>query len=468
MEITKTQAFNPETLNDLSDFFHGAPIGLTMVAANGTIQRTNLAELHMRGYSAQPNEYIGHHIGEFHTNAGEMARLLERLAAGEVITEYESTLVRRDGSTQKVLQYLSPRTRDGQVIGVNSFSFPHPDDQAPDVSKAGALQNNSLDARGVQLSDAEKEELYQDLTDFFQNAPVGLHIVGGDGLVKHSNKREIASMGYESAPSEYLGQHIAKFHAHQNVIDGMLTDLVAGRPLINFTDAELLHKDGSQFPVMIYSNSRMESGDFMNTRCFTVPMPKAFTQPSKKIDFVWPRNEEFPHDPDKKPNPMTMALRYIASRKRPEESLGLLAEMSKTLGRAGAFKPLLTDTLSLMVPFFADWVCMEDEQGNELGRVHQPAITPIAEAVKAQVKATAIGNWIDLSAETQNPFADFGINSVMVLPLTVRGEERGRVSFLRQNAQTDRRDFGPADVALATEIARRLAFALELEQIRKG
>lgn len=106
----------------------------------------------------------------------------------------------------------------------------------------------------------------QDLTDFFENAPVGLHWVGADGNVLRANQTELALLGY--TPEEYIGHHIADFHADPDAIEDILRRLKNNETLHNY-EARLRCKDGSVKHVLISSNVRMEDGRFGYTRCFT-------------------------------------------------------------------------------------------------------------------------------------------------------------------------------------------------------
>jgi PAS domain S-box-containing protein len=453
---TATENYSDDALNDLSDYFYGAPIGLKATGPDGMITRTNLAELKLFGYDE--DEYVGHHLAEFHSDPDAARGMLDRLASGERVAEYETTLLRRDGTPQKVLIYANARIDNGELRGVRCFTFPHPDDLRPDIAEAGALTDLSVQSRGISLSDAERRELYSELQDFFDNGPVNLHIVGGDGLIKHANRSELASMGY--APEAYLGQHIAKFHAEQRVIDGMLEDLVGGTPLVNFS-ATLFHKDGSKIPVMIYSNSRMKDGSFINTRCFTVSVPKSRTAQPGVHEFGWPRNEDFGFTLDGrtpsggKPNPMTVALKYIASRKRPEESLGFLAAVSRALGRSTPLAQLLGEVAGLAVPFLADFC------GVVLGDA--PFVHATGTALRGktdQLLSRAIdgtGGAFDLQA--------LGVGSALELPISIRGTAAGALVLMRADHPT-RRKLGPADRALGEELARRIAFAIEIDRLK--
>ncbi|WEX08967.1 PAS domain S-box protein [Chelativorans sp. AA-79] len=105
-----------------------------------------------------------------------------------------------------------------------------------------------------------------DLEDFFENSAIGLHIVSGDGIIQRANKAELALLGYTA--EEYIGRHIAEFHADAPVIGDILQKLSCGEKLDRYP-ARLRAKNGSFKHVLITSNSRFEEGKFVNTRCFT-------------------------------------------------------------------------------------------------------------------------------------------------------------------------------------------------------
>jgi PAS domain S-box-containing protein len=84
----------------LKDYFENASIGLHWVDAQGTIIWANPAELKMLGYDA--NEYIGHHIAEFHSNKQTIEDILNRLCNKQRIENYEADLVCKDGSIRHV------------------------------------------------------------------------------------------------------------------------------------------------------------------------------------------------------------------------------------------------------------------------------------------------------------------------------------------------------------------------------
>ncbi|UPJ44079.1 PAS domain S-box protein [Bradyrhizobium sp. 40] len=129
----------------------------------------------------------------------------------------------------------------------------------------GAI-NCFQDITGRKQVEEEVRRKTQDLEDFFDNSAVGLHIVSGEGIILRANKAEMDLLGYE--PEEYIGRHVAEFHADAPVIGHILQRLSCGEPLDRYP-ARLRARDGSIKHVLITSNSRIVEGKFVNTRCFT-------------------------------------------------------------------------------------------------------------------------------------------------------------------------------------------------------
>ena len=106
----------------------------------------------------------------------------------------------------------------------------------------------------------------RELSEFFENASVGLHWVGADGTILRANRNELEMLGYTR--EEYIGRNIAEFHVDKEVINDILLRLKAGEELSDY-EARMRCKDGSIKHVVINSNVRWEDGKFIHTRCFT-------------------------------------------------------------------------------------------------------------------------------------------------------------------------------------------------------
>lgn len=109
-------------------------------------------------------------------------------------------------------------------------------------------------------------DLSHDFADLFENGAVGLHFVGPDGIVLNANRAELDFLGYSR--EEYIGHHIAEFHADALVIEDILARLSRKETLKNY-EARLRAKDGSIKHVLITSNVLWDNNDFIHTRCFT-------------------------------------------------------------------------------------------------------------------------------------------------------------------------------------------------------
>jgi PAS domain S-box-containing protein len=105
-----------------------------------------------------------------------------------------------------------------------------------------------------------------ELKDFFDNASTPLHWVGPDGTILRVNRAELNMLGYER--DEYLGHHIAEFHADRPVIDDILGRLLAGEVITGYP-ARLRCKDGTLKDVLIDSSGYWVDGRFVHSRCFT-------------------------------------------------------------------------------------------------------------------------------------------------------------------------------------------------------
>ena len=138
------------------------------------------------------------------------------------------------------------------------------------LHEIGALQQK---AAALEAEIAERQQIERllkrrelELEDFLENGMEGLHRVGADGTILWANRAELQLLGY--ARDEYVGHHIAEFHADREVIEDILARLLRGESLLD-CPARLRHKDGTIREVLINSNGYWENGQFLYTRCFT-------------------------------------------------------------------------------------------------------------------------------------------------------------------------------------------------------
>jgi PAS domain S-box-containing protein len=152
--------------------------------------------------------------------------------------------------------------RDGRVAAIEDSAAPIRDLRG-NVVGAVMVFHDVTDRRQAERALRRSEQL---LTDFFENASVGLHWVGPDGTILRANQTELNLLGYSR--DEYVGRHIAEFHADKPVIDDILQRLSRGECLEAY-EARLRCKDGSIKYVLVSSNVLWEDGKFIHTRSFT-------------------------------------------------------------------------------------------------------------------------------------------------------------------------------------------------------
>ena len=105
-----------------------------------------------------------------------------------------------------------------------------------------------------------------ELTDFFENASIGLMWLSADGTILRANQAELDLLGYTR--EEYVGRNIIEFHYDREAVEDILERVHDGE-IIRDYEARLVCKDGSIKTVRIDSSAYFEDGKFVHARCFT-------------------------------------------------------------------------------------------------------------------------------------------------------------------------------------------------------
>ena len=171
---------------------------------------------------------------------------LGQLLAGHNATS-EYRIITKDGATRWLRSYTRPVWNDEQ-------------------GRVGRIYSAVQDITEQKLTEETLLARERDLTDFIENAALGLHWVGPDGTILWTNQAELDLLGYTR--EEYVGRNIAEFHADRDVIKDILLRL-SNKEMLHSYEARLRCKDGSIKYVLISSNVRWENDQFIHTRCFT-------------------------------------------------------------------------------------------------------------------------------------------------------------------------------------------------------
>jgi PAS domain S-box-containing protein len=106
-------------LEGVDDFLENAAVAIHRVDRDGIIRWTNAAELVMLGY--EHDEYVGHHISEFHVDKPVIREILARLANGETV-DTEARVRHKDGSIRWLQINSNAQMRGGEFISTRCFS----------------------------------------------------------------------------------------------------------------------------------------------------------------------------------------------------------------------------------------------------------------------------------------------------------------------------------------------------------
>ena len=304
-------------------------------------------------------------------------------------------------------------------------------------------------------AEADLRASEQELADFFENATVGLHWVGPDGIILRANRAELDMLGYSR--EEYVGRPIADFHADQDVICDILNRLQGGEQLGDYP-ARLKCKDGAIKDVLIDSSVLWRGGEFVHTRCFT---------------------------------------RDVTERKRAEDALRqseqkahFLADASAALASVVDYESTLQKVANLAVPYFADWSAVDVADAGCLRRLavahKDPGKIELAHQLvrdyppESQVPVGTVAVFRSGKPEIVTEITDdllvqgakderhrslirsLGLKSYISVPLVVSGNTLGVLTFATAESG---RTYTDADLALAVDLVNRAAVAVENTQL---
>jgi PAS domain S-box-containing protein len=234
------------------------------------------------------------------------------------------------------------------------------------------------------------------------------------------------------------------------------------------TEDVFWRKDGSSFPVEYISTPIREGGEIVG----------AVVTFNDITDRKWAEEER---------------ARFIreqvawAEAEAARQRLTFLAEASQILASSLDYEGTLHSVAHLVVPQLADWCIMDvvgeggtirrvavahaDSEKQELARELEKRYPPNWDSPQSTARVLRTGQPLVVSeasygwlvaitedAEHIKLLRDMGVSSFMAVPLVARGHILGAITFV---VGASGRRYGPADVTLAEDLARRCAVAVD-------
>ena len=184
----------------------------------------------------------------------------------------------------------------------------------------------------------------------------------------------------------------------------------------------------------------------------------------------------------------------VTERKKNEEAQRFLAEASASLSSSLDYRATLSRVARLVVPYLADWCAIdileEDGSLDRLALTHQDPdkvalareleerYPPDPEARRGAPQVLRTGqpelvpeipeSLLDESvrdARHREILRELGFKSYVIVPLVARGRTLGAITLVSAES---RRRYGPAELELAEELARRAALAVDNARLYRG
>jgi GAF domain-containing protein len=183
-----------------------------------------------------------------------------------------------------------------------------------------------------------------------------------------------------------------------------------------------------------------------------------------------------------------LAIQYVVGRKRAEDALGFLAEVSSVMASSLDYAANVQEVASIAVPFIGDYcsIDLSDTTGalHQVGLAMSPLVTPeaaprfrgllhpqlspatygvpkVLRECKREILRTDIA--VSPLPEWHAKLSAFDGRSVLIMPVSARGHMFGAISLVSLGAGLGR-VYGAADSALVGQVALRIAAAVELAQ----
>lgn len=120
IERTRAETALRHSEQELAELFDQAAVGLLFLTSDGIIQRANGKMLQKLGYAA--HDFIGRPFHDFLIDHAAVEQVEECCQTGCTLTDYETRLRARDGSSRQVLLDANARMQDDKVVYLRCFA----------------------------------------------------------------------------------------------------------------------------------------------------------------------------------------------------------------------------------------------------------------------------------------------------------------------------------------------------------
>ena len=221
-----------------------------------THSKEAIAIISPEGYYLEQN---GAHYNLLHYTDDELKGATPAIHFGE---ETFQAITEQLAATGQYSGEVVSTTREGEKRNIELSAFVVRNGLGEPVCYVG-IQRDITERKRAEAALRRSE---QELADFFDTAPIGLHWLANDGTILRVNQSELDLLGYSR--DEYVGRNVREFHCDQEVIDDILNRLANGEVLHDY-EVRLRCKDGSIRNVRINSSVYRDNERFVHTRCFT-------------------------------------------------------------------------------------------------------------------------------------------------------------------------------------------------------
>lgn len=467
--------FSPQYLSQLEDFFVNAPVGMMILNKDGRVLRMNGALLELLEIADEDLVKDRNYLDFFCEK--RVQDYLKSLTDSELkVNNVVTSLNKIDGNSEQVYLDINVHWQNCEISHSRWFIRP---------VHSRVLPSFERDADTIlELPQSEQNLRFELLNDFFENAPVGVHFVGLNGLILKSNIEEKRLLGYDKTPEQYDGIHVSKIHWDKKKIELLLTRLAESVPVID-EKAFMYGKDGTIAVMRIYSGLRLKGGKFENTRCFLFADPNQNQEPYEMQEYSFPNFEvkgdimepekTTPKSLENTRETWSRAIKYVAERKQMEEALGFIIESNRVFREHTSIEEMLNVYMKMMVPYLADVVCFDfspigrDEKirastahGIEIATVNRLRVIASSKISNSLTSEGELINDVMLLREKDNSQIKKK-GAFMWIPIIHSARNYG--SLLLIKCTDDIPKFSDAIHTIAKEISRHVGMSLNLSRV---